>query len=476
MTSCPRVLIAALFAGLGLFPGLALGQEDPVHNGKPLSHWIKQLENRDFDQRIAAAQALGEMGPKAKAAEAALIKVLREDKAAKVPALGALVAILPGDRAVALLVSALKGKEGPAARESAFAMMPYLNRRNGAQERVPALIEALKDKDAEVRIAVVKSLGFHHLAAKPAVPAMIELLKDPNTAVRQAAIDALGQLKPVSVEPAPGAEAVPALGVVLHDRSAPSLHQSAFQALCNLGPPAVPVLLKALRHDDPGMREKVAEVLSKFDFTYHATLWNYVDSSKKVLPGMIAAVPDVVAALKDDNARVRIQAATILGHMGHHSKETGAALIAALSDKDDQVKNRAAHSLTRLGPATAPALAVALRHKDGAIRLHAATALAAMQPPPVESFAPLMDAFKDNTNSAEVRTLIAGVLVEIGPRAKWSADVAMPVLIEAIKVQGDWKSVAAVQRGSKAAMILKEFAAQSAAGCAGADRGHQETC
>ena len=64
-----------------------------------------------------------------------------------------------------------------------------------AKATVPALIEALKDKDKDVRRDAAKALGIIGPTAKAAVPALIEMLKDKDVYVRRSAEGALDKIK-----------------------------------------------------------------------------------------------------------------------------------------------------------------------------------------------------------------------------------------------------------------------------------------
>ena len=65
-------------------------------------------------------------------------------------------------------------------------------------EAVPALIEALKDKDGEVRVAALYALSSIGPAARAAVPALIEALKDKDRKVHAAAFNALDSMGPAA--------------------------------------------------------------------------------------------------------------------------------------------------------------------------------------------------------------------------------------------------------------------------------------
>jgi len=43
-------------------------EEEPTHEGKTVSEWIEALKDEDGDDRGGAAEALGKIGPAAKAA------------------------------------------------------------------------------------------------------------------------------------------------------------------------------------------------------------------------------------------------------------------------------------------------------------------------------------------------------------------------------------------------------------------------
>ncbi len=82
---------------------------EPSHDGKPLTAWVEQLNDPKISVRIAAIQAIGAMGPDAKAAVPSLVLALKVDESDEVRTAAA----------VAL------GKMGPAAES---AVRPWLQR------------------------------------------------------------------------------------------------------------------------------------------------------------------------------------------------------------------------------------------------------------------------------------------------------------------------------------------------------------
>ncbi len=69
-------------------------------------------------------------------------------------------------------------------------------RKGEAAQTVPALIEALKDKDADIRRST--AIGLGHLGGYPhePIPALQPLLKDKDARVREAAGVALSRIDP----------------------------------------------------------------------------------------------------------------------------------------------------------------------------------------------------------------------------------------------------------------------------------------
>ena len=87
------------------------------------------------------------------------------------------------------------------------------------QSAVPALAEALQDKEPGVRRSAAEALGWIGPKAQDAVPALVEALQDKEL-VRQGAMEALGQIGPAAQA------AVPALAEALQDKE-PFVRQRA---------------------------------------------------------------------------------------------------------------------------------------------------------------------------------------------------------------------------------------------------------
>lgn len=131
-----------------------------------------------------------------------------------------------------------------------------------ARLAVPALLEALKSPDKNVRSSAAFVLGRIGTEAKSAVPDLIDALKDSNQDVRLAAAIALQWI---------GSEvkrtAVNALVGVLKEQDA-DLRGRAASALADSGPEAryaLPALKKALKDPDERVRQAAASALKRIE-------------------------------------------------------------------------------------------------------------------------------------------------------------------------------------------------------------------
>lgn len=120
------------------------------------------------------------------------------------------------------------------------------------EERVSALVQALKEADCGVRVNAVCDLAKLGPQSKNAVPALIDALDDKDWVVRVAAITALGEIG------SDACEAVPALIEALEKED---VCASAAIALGRIGPAAKPALepLTALRKSRSGFLRWCAE-------------------------------------------------------------------------------------------------------------------------------------------------------------------------------------------------------------------------
>ena len=258
---------------------------------------------------------------------------------------------------------------------------------------------------------------------------LITQLQDPNLDVRSSAVKALAK--------SGDSRAVALLITALQDVSE-SVRGCALQGLKDIGPPAVPLLIIALKNPDRRVRRKASCVID--DIGYEL---------KEV--GDFRAVEPLIDALKDPTSVVRSHSVTALGKIG--GPQALPAVILALKTEavrsalDIGVCYRAIEALHRLGETAAGCLIHALKHPDKAIRRKAATLLGKTEE--VGAVKLLVIALKDK--HPRVRSRAAHALGRIGdssaiePLTVAIQDTAPNVRINALHALGKFgESVASV--------------------------------
>jgi HEAT repeat protein/beta-lactamase regulating signal transducer with metallopeptidase domain len=221
---------------------------------------------------------------------------------------------------------------------------------------VPALIQALKDPDVEVRRAAVSSLN--NLQDPRAVPGLVNALKDGDPEVRAGAASALGSLQ--------DRRAVPGLIAAMKDSNR-DVRQFALSALGSMPDADVPddAILAAINDSDGDVRrEAISLALNRMSNRSD-------DENAKPDPRYVAAFTRLLA---DSSADVRQEAVEALG--ASHLREAPAALLAAARDRNADVRQTVAGALgTIRDPRAVPALKELLQDPNSDVRESAVSAL-----------------------------------------------------------------------------------------------------
>jgi HEAT repeat protein len=321
-------------------------------------------------------------------------------------------------------------------------------------------VHGLASRTAFIRQGSAALLGTLGCKAGPAVPALIEALDDREAAVRNEANEALKQIlgpgtlpdllraakdKRVNVRAAvpwllwkfreQPKVVVPVLLEALHDDSALVRRQAAC-ALRQYGTEkeVVPALIQALKDPELAKDRNQGSVAS-----------NAADSLGAMRVRAKAAIPGLVEALKAEDHCLRERAIWALGAIGGNDKTTIPAmlpgLVVVLKDRAQKdLHATAASALREMGAAArpaVPALEEALNVKDVAdpwlrkfIRDNVKLALDRLKAPPRETeVAELVLVLQGVTRDVAERQAAAEVLGYIGPEA----ESAIPALTRALK-------------------------------------------
>lgn len=332
---------------------------------------IKALKDEDSSSRGNAAEALGEVGPKAATAISALTEVLQTD----------------GDSYVRAHVAETLGKIGD-------------------PKAIPILIATMDSQDDHVRLMAIHALEAFGRNAKAAVPALVRAVESGEengwaAAGALGAIDADGVSAPVLIE---------ALG-----NSSSQTRRFAAMGLSRMGRKAggaAKALQDGLRDTDPGARiaaataywsvsgeadepVRVLRSVIQAKVAWYVQMWA-ANSLAEIGPAGKAAVPELIACLKSDAQFVVTASVEALGKIGPDAASAVPALTAKLEGSDDHTRMCIVRALWRIN------------HSE-------------------ESLPLLQEALK---NSSDAMALIeaAAAIGEMGPQAKGSAPLLVPLL------------------------------------------------
>jgi HEAT repeat protein len=409
----------------------------------------KELRANDAARREAAADVLGRIGPPARAAVPDLLAALK-DRSSSVALVAAMalaqIDSTRGGAAVKLLTDAL---------DVPGAALALANIGPSARAAVPDLIAALKPRKQTAQDELIRlnaRLALARIGA-PAVPALIEALKDKREGVAPLAGGALGWILP------PSKQAVPALRNALkNDRAHAAIYANALGQLGSLALPAVPELTDLL--SDAATRPEAAVALVRIDSNQAKTVVPQLvkdlqgDDEKQRQAAVLAvaaigpaagdaaqaltellrdrlltemeiralqenwaaALPGLIALLKDPEVERRKRAVFALGQTGAAASAALKPLIAALSDRDNDVRAGAAHVLEQIGSEAGQAveaLIANLQIPEAQVRYAAAEALRAIGAGAKEAQRPLLECLFDPNE--QVRYAAALALGRIHP-------------------------------------------------------------
>jgi outer membrane protein assembly factor BamB len=187
----------------------------------------------------------------------------------------------------------------------------------------------------------------------------------------------------------------------LLSRGDEDLDLRTFEIIRRIGPPAIPLLVELLRHEQVGFRRNAA------------------DSLIDLAPDTDWIQPALRRALRDEDTMVAGDAVRALGALGPKASPSVRALVTTLSHEDPYVRVYAAEALASVGPKAGVAtedLAEALGDPIPGVRWAAGEALASIGPAAQAAVPQLIQALQDEF--LYVRICAAGALGSLGPKAQ----------------------------------------------------------
>jgi HEAT repeat protein len=270
-----------------------------------VKRYVDQLANQSARKRIAAADALGNMGPVAKESISALASALHDENATvQAAATQAIGKIGTPTSEILRTLKQLVAEGDYYVKSHASRVLAMI----GDHEAIPLLVKNLDDNDARVRTTSARALGLLGSAAAIAAKPLIAALRDQDVQVRDAAA-------------------------------------SALKSMPNSSEAAIPELIRLLNDEDKWDR-------SKFEPP------NGFGASDRVSAAMARgslgerahdAVPHLIESLFDSDSYLRRISAFVLGEIGGPSA-VPALQRSSVEDQDPQVRDLASLALKKLKP------------------------------------------------------------------------------------------------------------------------------
>ena len=208
----------------------------------------------------------------------------------------------------------------------------------------------------------------------------------------------------------------------LLSRGEEDLDLRTFEIIRRIGPPAIPLLVELLRHEQLSFRRYAADAL--------------ID----LAPDTERIQPALRRALRDEDVMVAGDAARALGALGPKASPSVRALVTTLSHEDPYVRVYAAEALASVGPKAGVAtkdLAEALGDPIPGVRWAAGEALASIGPAAQAAVPQLIQALQDEF--LYVRICAAGALGSLGPKAQAAREALREAASDpALRDEAEW--------------------------------------
>ena len=430
----PRHILTMFFA-LQL-SGLAIANAQPtlVHNAD-VNALIQQLQTGSADEKLSAAEHLGDFGPYAYRAVPALATMLAdEDPALAYESLIALSSIGPLATSSNNDVAVLLNSQFVPLRVASLDTLRHIG---SAPADSIALIQSLAaDSNPAVMVAAVRCLVTldrpDSKEVASAVPHLVTSLTSPRSSVRNAAASALNEI---------GDSVVSALKFGLQS-SEPVGRSLACEVAGRLGSAAselIPVLQQRLDDHDDVVVQSAAIALGRIGGQADSVVPNLerlLDSDSAAirtaaLSGLMSfgplahnAVPGVCRLTKDRQSIVRAAAVRTLGAIGVSSQPALDCLVNAIEDVHGGVTIQAANALSQLGADAVPALLLLLQKTD--FQELAVSVLGELGANAKSAVPALVELLK--TDDAALRREAFIALAMIGPDAKAAVPELLTIL------------------------------------------------
>lgn len=275
-----------------------------------------------------------------------------------------------------------------------------------AQDAIPVLIHALRDKDKYVCITSARALVR---IGDRSVPALVRELENEDSAVRGMAMYTLGLFKIYREIPPVLKEALPTIKKALQDKNdTVRLYAAVITVWLSPGTKeVVPIFVMALKND-PKIRDLAMEALGELG------------------AGAKDAVPEIMRTLDEYSIPARVHAADALSKIGADPEIIVPRLIEMLRDNDTWIRSTSIRALSRIGKPAIPELIQAFITGNRMTILATAYTFARMGSEATDAMPVLATAL--NNPDHKIRLRAAYALAQIKPEI----NEAVPILLKAL--------------------------------------------
>lgn len=392
---------------------------------------LQLVKDSDETVRWQAVRAIVRTRPGPRVMVPLLVELLGDgDPGVRMRILNAIVD--RGDKAVPGLIVALKND-----RAAYWACLALREIGPAGKDAVPALIERLKDKRPEVRREAILALAVMGDAAIPAVGPIAASLDD--EAMDDAAIYALARIGKVPADAEARIKAITKSDDKMLSTASLWALASIHPEDKALRSEVAEQLVSRLKDEDPLVRVAAARALTALPPAPEimAPIWEkaFQDADETaVLNALDAlaqlgspAVPRLIGALKHKNARGNV--AYVLGRIGPAAAPATEVLAMLIDDKDEHVAHEAVLALANIGPGAKAAVPALVKAIDGGENTNAAAiayALGKIGPDAAEAVPVLSNLLKNSDKNLALAS--AWALANIQPASAEVAKNTLPLL------------------------------------------------
>jgi HEAT repeat protein len=346
---------------------------------------VNALRDKESFVRSESAKALGRIGPGARDAIPALETALDDHEFFSGDYKVIVVALTRlGAPPVAVLERAIRDEQ-----TSYFESLSLIGAHG--KSAIPALVNALKNDNPDVRVHAFNAICHFGATAEPALPALLYYLKAKDTidSFEAAALaqmcEAARQVVPLLMKMLPNLDKETAVEVI-----------RILAEIDPAGTESLPTLLTLLKSPDSPLRKEICATLSYIGPAASASVPSLIEIAKtpqdeaqdaainalgRIGPGAAAAVPALIE-LATDNDSVALESIIALGRIGPASGAAVPRLIRFVNSDGCEIQRAAARALGQIGQAAAASIPVLMDHlKDPkGIVAEAAMALVRIDP------------------------------------------------------------------------------------------------